>query len=34
MAITDRHTAQARGHRILAFRDKCAALRAESRLPL
>lgn len=34
MAVSDRRSAQQRVHRILAFRDECAALRAAGRLPL
>jgi hypothetical protein len=34
MAPIDRQSAQQRVHRILAFRDECAALRGEGRLPL
>lgn len=34
MTTTDRRSAQQRVYRILAFRDECAALRAEGRLPL
>jgi len=33
MPASDRLSAQQRVHRILAFRDECAALRAEGRLP-